>query len=120
MSVDDVLAARFEEQRDRLTAVADRLLGSRAEAEDAVLAGQELAAGRSVFLGLLAGVALAAGEPAAAVAACQAGLAVAERGERFWVPELLRLQAAAGPGAAAAGDGGRQERVQWGPATWAP
>jgi len=36
MSVDDVLAARFEEQRARLTAVADRLLGSRAEAEDAV------------------------------------------------------------------------------------
>jgi DNA-binding SARP family transcriptional activator len=87
---------------------------------DAVLAGQGLAAGRSVFLGLLAGVALAAGEPAAAVAACQAGLAVAERGERFWVPELLRLQAAAGPGATAAGDRGRQERVQWGPATWAP
>jgi hypothetical protein len=87
---------------------------------DAVLAGQGLAAGRSVFLGLLAGVALAAGEPAAAVAACQAGLAVAERGERFWVPELLWLQAAAGPGATAAGDRGRQERVQWGPATWAP
>ncbi|WP_448616951.1 sigma-70 family RNA polymerase sigma factor [Modestobacter sp. URMC 112] len=36
MSGNDVLAARFEEQRDRLTAVADRLLGSRAEAEDAV------------------------------------------------------------------------------------
>ena len=32
----DVLAARFEEHRDRLTAVAHRLLGSRAEAEDAV------------------------------------------------------------------------------------
>jgi RNA polymerase sigma factor (sigma-70 family) len=33
---DDFLAARFEEHRDRLTAVAHRLLGSRAEAEDAV------------------------------------------------------------------------------------
>jgi RNA polymerase sigma factor (sigma-70 family) len=36
MSDHDVLAARFEEHRDRLTAVAHRLLGSRAEAEDAV------------------------------------------------------------------------------------
>ncbi|MDP9428675.1 MAG: sigma-70 family RNA polymerase sigma factor [Actinomycetota bacterium] len=32
----DVLAAQFEVHRDRLTAVAHRLLGSRAEAEDAV------------------------------------------------------------------------------------
>jgi RNA polymerase sigma-70 factor (ECF subfamily) len=36
MSENDLLAARFEEHRDRLTAVAHRLLGSRAEAEDAV------------------------------------------------------------------------------------
>ena len=36
MSETDVLAARFEAHRDRLTAVASRLLGSRAEAEDAV------------------------------------------------------------------------------------
>ena len=36
MRGDDVLAARFEEHRARLTAVASRLLGSRAEAEDAV------------------------------------------------------------------------------------
>ncbi|MGR6964047.1 sigma-70 family RNA polymerase sigma factor [Geodermatophilus sp. URMC 61] len=36
MSAADVLAGRFEEHRDRLTAVAHRLLGSRAEAEDAV------------------------------------------------------------------------------------
>ncbi|MGY1763493.1 sigma-70 family RNA polymerase sigma factor [Geodermatophilus sp. SYSU D00779] len=36
MTGDDLLAARFEEHRDRLTAVAARLLGSRAEAEDAV------------------------------------------------------------------------------------
>ncbi|MFD2091719.1 sigma-70 family RNA polymerase sigma factor [Blastococcus deserti] len=36
MSEIDVLAARFEEHRVRLTAVAHRLLGSRAEAEDAV------------------------------------------------------------------------------------
>ena len=36
MGGNDLLAARFEEHRDRLTAVAHRLLGSRAEAEDAV------------------------------------------------------------------------------------
>ena len=36
MSEEDLLAAHFEEHRDRLTAVAHRLLGSRAEAEDAV------------------------------------------------------------------------------------
>ena len=36
MSETDVLAAQFEGHRDRLTAVASRLLGSRAEAEDAV------------------------------------------------------------------------------------
>jgi RNA polymerase sigma factor (sigma-70 family) len=36
MSGPDVLAVQFEEHRDRLTAVAHRLLGSRAEAEDAV------------------------------------------------------------------------------------
>jgi RNA polymerase sigma-70 factor (ECF subfamily) len=33
---EDLLAAEFEQHRDRLTAVAHRLLGSRAEAEDAV------------------------------------------------------------------------------------
>jgi RNA polymerase sigma factor (sigma-70 family) len=36
MSGDEVLAGQFEEHRDRLTAVASHLLGSRAEAEDAV------------------------------------------------------------------------------------
>src|SRR3954462_3675053 len=36
MSEKDLLAAEFEEHRDRLTAVAHRLLGSRSEAEDAV------------------------------------------------------------------------------------
>src|SRR3954469_13247449 len=36
VSAEDLLAAEFEEHRDRLTAVAHRLLGSRAEAEDAV------------------------------------------------------------------------------------
>ena len=36
MSADDLLATEFEEQRERLTAVAHRLLGSRTEAEDAV------------------------------------------------------------------------------------
>src|SRR3954469_16837356 len=36
VSTEDLLAAEFEEQRHRLTDVAHRLLGSRAEAEDAV------------------------------------------------------------------------------------
>src|SRR4051795_8621244 len=36
MSESDLLAAQFEEHRDRLTAVAHRLLGSRAGAEGAV------------------------------------------------------------------------------------
>src|SRR3954447_17849256 len=36
MSGPDVLVAQFEEHRERLTALAHRLLGSRAEAEDAV------------------------------------------------------------------------------------
>ena len=36
ISATDVLATQFEEQRERLTTVAHRLLGSRAEAEDAV------------------------------------------------------------------------------------
>ncbi|NYJ08583.1 sigma-70 family RNA polymerase sigma factor [Petropleomorpha daqingensis] len=36
MDAEDLLAAEFEEHRERLTAVAHRLLGSRAEAEDAV------------------------------------------------------------------------------------
>src|SRR5919199_3985174 len=36
MREDDLLAAEFEGHRERLTAVAHRLLGSRAEAEDAV------------------------------------------------------------------------------------
>src|SRR4051795_4664456 len=36
VSEKDLLATEFEEHRERLTAVAHRLLGSRAEAEDAV------------------------------------------------------------------------------------
>ena len=36
MDDDDLLAARFEEHRAHLRAVAYRMLGSRAEAEDAV------------------------------------------------------------------------------------
>ena len=75
----------------------------------AALADQGLAAGRSVFLGLLAETALAAGEPDAAVATCEAGLAVAQRGERYRVPELTRLRSAA---LEAGGVRGRQEPVQ--------
>ncbi|MGY1669979.1 BTAD domain-containing putative transcriptional regulator [Geodermatophilus sp. SYSU D00710] len=75
----------------------------------AALAGQGLAAGRSVFLGVLAATALTAGEPAVAAATCEAGLAVAERGERYWVPELTRLRDAARQ---AAGLRGRQEDLK--------
>ncbi|MGY1782635.1 BTAD domain-containing putative transcriptional regulator [Geodermatophilus sp. SYSU D01036] len=86
-------------------------------AAHAVLADQGLAAGRSVFLGLLAETALAAGEPAAAVAMCDAGLAVAERGERFRVRQLTRLRAAALDGA---GTRGPQEPVQTRPSVSGP
>jgi hypothetical protein len=60
------------------------------------LVDQGLVAARSVLLGLLAEATLAAGEPAQAAALCDAGLAVAELGERFWVPQLQRVAAAAG------------------------
>ncbi|SNS84595.1 AAA ATPase domain-containing protein [Geodermatophilus saharensis] len=87
-------------------------------AAHAALAEQGLAAGRSVFLGLLAATALAAGDPAAAAATCEAGLAVAERGERYWVPELTRLLAAAR--AAGTGVSGHQDAAQSGPPPSAP
>src|SRR3954453_16871686 len=44
MSESDLLAAEFEEHRDRRTAVAHRLLGSRAEAEATVQAAWQRAA----------------------------------------------------------------------------
>jgi DNA-binding SARP family transcriptional activator len=56
---------------------------------------QGLSAGRSVFLGLLAEAALAAGDPRQALAYCTAGLAIGERGERFWTPQLEQVRAAA-------------------------
>jgi hypothetical protein len=70
-----------------------------------------------VFLGLLAEAALAAGEPDAAAATCAAGLAVAERGERYWVPELRRVLAAA---RVAAGLSGHQVPDQSGRPSSAP
>ncbi|MGY1693876.1 BTAD domain-containing putative transcriptional regulator [Geodermatophilus sp. SYSU D00814] len=89
-------------------------------AAHAALAEQGLAAGRSVFLGLLAATALAAGEPAVAAATCEAGLAVAERGERYWVPELTRLLAAARAAGAGADVSGHQEAAQSGRPRSAP
>jgi hypothetical protein len=48
-----------------------------------------------VLLGLLAEATLAAGDAPEAIALCDAALAVAERGERYWVPALGRVRAAA-------------------------
>ncbi len=64
-------------------------------AAHAELVEQSLTAGRSVFLALLAEVALAAGDPAQALAYCDAGESVAERGERVGLPALARVRAAA-------------------------
>ena len=64
-------------------------------AAHAALVEQSLTAGRSVFLGLLAEVALTAGDPAQALAFCDAAWAVAERGERFGLAALERVRASA-------------------------
>jgi hypothetical protein len=61
----------------------------------AALAGQGLAGGRSVLLGLMAEEALRQGHAAEARSLCEAGLAIGERGERYWVPALRRVAAAA-------------------------
>jgi hypothetical protein len=61
----------------------------------AVLVAQGMAGAGTVFLGLLAEAALAAGQPREAVAFCEAGLAITELGERYWSPQLERLLAAA-------------------------
>ncbi|MGY1810688.1 BTAD domain-containing putative transcriptional regulator [Blastococcus sp. SYSU D00669] len=61
----------------------------------AALVRHGLAGGRSVLLGLLAEVALRAGDPAAAGSFCEAGLAVASLAERYWVPSLQRIGDAA-------------------------
>jgi DNA-binding SARP family transcriptional activator len=79
----------------------------------AALVEQGLVAARSVLLGLLAEATLAAGDPAQAAALCDAGLAVAELGERFWVPQLQRVAAAAAA-AGPAGISGRQATRQSG------
>ena len=85
--------------------VAEGLAAMRAA--HATLRDQGLAGGRTVLLGLLAEATLAAGAPAEAVALCDAGLTLAERGERYWVPALERVRAAAlGPGVS----GGQADR----------
>lgn len=61
----------------------------------ATLRDQGLAGGRTVLLGRLAEATLAGGDPAEAVALCDAGLALGERGERYWVPHLQRVRALA-------------------------
>lgn len=64
-------------------------------AAHAALRDQGVAGGRTVLLGLLAEVTLRAGSAAEALALCDAGLTLAERGERFWVPALERVRTAA-------------------------
>ena len=64
-------------------------------AAHATLRDQGLVGGRTVLLGLLAEASLRSGNPTEAVALCDTGLALAERGERYWVPALQRVRAAA-------------------------
>jgi hypothetical protein len=66
-------------------------------AAHAALVEQGVSGGQTVLLGLLAEATLAAGNARQAVALCDAGLAVAERGERYFVPSLERIRAAAEP-----------------------
>ena len=62
----------------------------------ATLAGQGLTGGRSILLGLMAEEELRQGRPAEALSLCEAGLAIGERGERYWTAALQRVAAAAG------------------------
>lgn len=64
-------------------------------AAHAALRDSGLAGGRTVLLGLLAETTLRTGAAADAVALCDAGLTLAERGERYWVPSLERVRAVA-------------------------
>ena len=64
-------------------------------AAHAALRDQGVAGGRTVLLGLLAEATLHSGAAAEALALCDAGLTLAERGERYWVPALHRVRAAA-------------------------
>jgi hypothetical protein len=61
----------------------------------AALAGQGLTGGRSILLGLMAEEALRQGDPAEARALCATGLAIGERGERYWTAALHRVAAEA-------------------------
>ena len=61
----------------------------------ATLAGQGLTGGRSILLGLMAEEELRQGRPAEALSLCEAGLAIGERGERYWTAALQRVAAAA-------------------------
>jgi hypothetical protein len=64
-------------------------------AAHAALVEQGVSGGQPVLLGLLAEATLAAGDADRALALCEAGLAVSERGERYYVPALERIRAAA-------------------------
>jgi hypothetical protein len=61
----------------------------------ATLGDQGLAGGRTVLLGRPAEATLAGGDPTEAVALCDAKLALAERDERYWAPDLRRVRAMA-------------------------
>jgi hypothetical protein len=64
-------------------------------AAHAALVEQGVRGGQPVLLGLLAEATLATGDAGQALALCDAGLAVSERGERYFVPVLQRIRAAA-------------------------
>jgi hypothetical protein len=61
----------------------------------AALVEQGVSGGQSVLLGLLAEATLAAGDARRAAALCEAALEVTERGERYFLPALERIRAAA-------------------------
>jgi hypothetical protein len=61
----------------------------------ATLLDQGLTGGRSVLLGLMAEELLRQRRPDEALSMCEAGLAIGERGERYWTAALRRVAAAA-------------------------
>jgi hypothetical protein len=83
-------------------------LGTMREAH-ATLAGQGLSGGRSILLGLLAEEELRQGHAAEALSLCEAGLAIGERGERYWTAALERVAAEA---AGISGPQGGRERAR--------
>lgn len=78
----------------------------------ATLAGQGLIGGRPVLLGLMAEEELRQGHASEALSLCEAGLAIGERGERYWAAALQRVAAEAAEAADVSGsqEGGERAR----------